>query len=319
MNITIITPAKRGDRSGNRATANRWATILRKLGHNPRTITQYDGRPCDAMLAIHAWRSADSILRYRDAFPHSPLIVCLAGTDIYRFQKSHPEATHQSMRHADSLVALHDWVGRAIPKAQRQKLHVIRQSAVPLRRRPPLRRHFEILVAGHLRDEKDPFRTALATRLLTDTSRIQIVHFGKAHEPSYAKTAVREMRENPRYRWFDEVPRWKVRQQMSRARAMVISSRMEGGANVVSEAIMAGLPILASKIDGNVGLLGEDYEGYYSVEDEEALAVLLSRFEMNSQFRKTLTRQIHQQQPKFTQRRELAEWRELIKSITREA
>ena len=100
---------------------------------------------------------------------------------------------------------------------------------------------------------------------------------------------------------------------------MVISSRMEGGANVVSEAIMAGLPILASKIDGNVGLLGEDYEGYYSVEDEEALAVLLSRFEMNSQFRKTLTRQIHQQQPKFTQRRELAEWRELIKSITREA
>ena len=137
MNITIITPAKRGDRSGNRATANRWATILRKLGHSPRTITQYDGRPCDAMLAIHAWRSADSILRYRDAFPHSPLIVCLAGTDIYRFQKSHPEATHQSMRHADSLVCLHDWVDRAIPKAQRKKLHVIRQSAAPLKRRPP--------------------------------------------------------------------------------------------------------------------------------------------------------------------------------------
>ena len=152
MNITIITPAKRGDRSGNRATANRWATILRKLGHIPRTITQYDGRPCDAMLAIHAWRSADSILRYRDAFPHSPLIVCLAGTDIYRFQKSHPEATHQSMRHADYLVCLHDWVDRAIPKAQREKLHVIHQSAA-LKTPPTLRRHFEILVAGHLRDE----------------------------------------------------------------------------------------------------------------------------------------------------------------------
>ncbi len=319
MKITIITPAKRGDRSGNRATANRWATILRKLGHSPRTLTEYDGSPCDAMLAIHAWRSAESISRYRSAFPRAPLIVCLAGTDIYRFQKSHPEITHQSMRHADSLVCLHDWVNRAIPRTQRKKLRVIRQSAAPLKRRPPLRRHFEILVAGHLRDEKDPFRTALAARHLADSSRIQIIHFGKAHESSYAKSAVREMRANPRYHWFDEVPRWKVRRHMTRAQAMVISSRMEGGANVVSEAIMAGLPVLASKIDGNVGLLGEDYEGYYPVEDEEALAALLSRFETNSQFRRTLARQIRQQQHKFTQRRELAEWRELIESITREA
>ena len=80
MKITIVTPAKKGDRSGNRATANRWSAILKKLpvigrAHSP----EYDGAPSDAMLAIHAWRSASSIRRFRKDHPHIPLILCLAG------------------------------------------------------------------------------------------------------------------------------------------------------------------------------------------------------------------------------------------------
>ena len=271
------------------------------------------------MLAIHAWRSAESISRYRNVFPRAPLIVCLAGTDIYRFQKSHPKATLRSMEHADTLVCLHDRVGRSLPETQREKLRIIRQSAAPIKRRPPLQRRFEIIVAGHLRDEKDPFRAALAARQLPESSRICIAHFGKAHEPAFANLARREMHENPRYHWFDEIPRWQVRQRMARAQAMVISSRMEGGANVVSEAIMAGLPVLASNIDGNIGMLGEDYEGYYPVEDEGALSELLSRFEANPRFRKRLATQIRRQQTNYTERRELAEWRKLLNSITREA
>lgn len=315
MKITIVTPAKKGDRSGNRATANRWSTVLKKLGHIPHTVTEYDSAPADAMLAIHAWRSADSIVRYREAFPDAPLILCLAGTDIYRFQESHPDTTHRSMELADVLICLHDLVARSIPKSQRRKLQVIRQSAIPLKRQAPLSRSFEIIVAGHLRDEKDPFRAAFAAKLLHETSKTRIVHMGKATEAAFAATARDEMETNPRYLWLGEVPRWRVRQRMARARAMVISSRMEGGANVVSEAIMAGLPVIASRIDGNVGLLGKDYDGYYPLENENALAELLQRFEKDAGFRRHLDAQIRSLKPQFTETHELSAWQSVLDTL----
>ena len=59
---------------------------------------------------------------------------------------------------------------------------------------------------------------------------------------------------------------------MAAAKLMVISSVMEGGANVVSEACRIGLPILASDIPGNIGLLGEDYPGYFKTGDSQSLA-----------------------------------------------
>ena len=65
---------------------------------------------------------------------------------------------------------------------------------------------------------------------------------------------------------------------------MVLSSRSEGGANVISEAIVAGVPILASRMDGNVGLLGADYPGYFPVGDTQALARLLWRIEADAPF-----------------------------------
>ncbi len=71
---------------------------------------------------------------------------------------------------------------------------------------------------------------------------------------------------------------------MMTSQVMVISSRMEGGANVVSEACRAGLPIIASDIAGNRGLLGGSYPGYYPVEDDKALANLLLRAERDADF-----------------------------------
>jgi putative glycosyltransferase (TIGR04348 family) len=301
MKIIIVTPAKKGDRSGNRATANRWATILKKLGHSPHTLTEYDGAPCDAMMAIHAWRSAASIRKFRKINPELPLLLCLAGTDINTFQVSHPEETYGSME---------------IARRFHQKLHVIKQSAPPIRRKPSIKNCFEILVAGHLRDEKDPMRTAQAVRILPVTSRIQILHMGKAIDENYRRNALAEMEQNPRYNWVGEVPRWKVRQKMARAQAMIISSRQEGGANVVSEAIMADLPIIASKIDGNIGLLGTNYNGYYPAEDTQALTKLLIRIEIDAAFLKELSAQIRALKPKFTEKQELAAWKALLNNLS---
>ncbi len=268
------------------------------------------------MVAVHAWRSAASIERFAATHPDRPLVVLLAGTDIYAFQHSHPVATLASLDHATAIVCLHDLVHRAIPRRFGKKLRVIYQSSPPLPKpRDPARRHFEVCVVGHLRAEKDSLRTAFAARLMPEGSRLKVVHLGQAHTKDWARDARAEMKRNPRYDWRDEVALWQVRHQFGRSQAMVISSVMEGGANVVSEAITAGLPVLASNIDGNIGLLGTDYGGYYPVEDENALATLLHRAETEPAFLRGLGTQIRKLQPKFRPPREVAAWRKLLKDL----
>ncbi len=243
------------------------------------------------MLALHAWRSADAIATFRDRQPERPLVVALTGTDIYRFQMSHPETTLASMAHADALIGLHHRVRNDIPADFHDRLHTVVQSATPPRGRlPPLRRRFEICIAGHLRDEKDPLRAAWAVRDVPDDSRLHVVGLGQAVDADWDTAARRETETNPRYDWRGEVPRWQVRRLMARARLMVLSSRMEGGANVVSEACVAGLPLIASDIPGNVGLLGEDYPGYYAVGDTAALRAQLLRAELDPAWLESLRR-----------------------------
>ena len=222
------------------------------------------------------------------------------------------------MQMADALICLHDLIGEALPAPLRKKLHVVRQSALVLPgARRPARRNFDICVIGHLRDEKDPFRTALAARQLPPASRIRVIHLGKAYNPDFANQADAEMTENPRYHWLGEAPRWRVRRALAKSRLMVISSNQEGGANVVSEAIVAGVPIIASHIPGNVGLLGRDYSGYYPVGDEVALARLLRRAETEPAFLKALEHQGRKLKPLFLPAREKIALKRIVNSLTR--
>jgi glycosyltransferase involved in cell wall biosynthesis len=85
---------------------------------------------------------------------------------------------------------------------------------------------------------------------------------------------------------------------------MVISSRMEGGANVVCEAVRIGVPVLASRVSGNVGLLGARYAGYFPLEDTRALAALIEKAKENGAFYRTLERQMARLRPLVDPRRE---------------
>lgn len=317
MRITLITPANRRSRAGNRTTAARWARLLRALGHRVTVATDYADQPGDLMIALHAWRSAGSIERFRQRHPDRPLIVGLAGTDVYRFLDSDPAVTVRSMDLADALVGLHDLIGDAIPARHRLKLTVIHQSAQPLARQPPSARRFDVCVIGHLRAEKDPFRTALAVRRLPATSRIRVTHVGKAMDDGWAAQAHAEMAENPRYRWRGDVPGAAVRRILAHARLMVLSSVMEGGANVISEAVVAGVPVIASKIAGSIGLLGADYPGYFPAGDTEALAALLARAETEAGFLDRLARHCAARAHAFTPERERAGWHDLLERVAR--
>ena len=316
MNISLVTPAGKRSRAGNRATAARWARILRGLGHKV-AVAEADTR-CDAdmMVAVHAWRSAASIARFAEIRPDRPLVVCLAGTDIYRFQHSHPAETLASMDRAGALVCLHGLVHRALPRRFHDKLRVIHQSARPLAgARRPSARTFDVCVIGHLRDEKDSLRGAYAARLVPADSRLRIIHLGEARDQGWADRAADEIAGNPRFVWRGEVPGGAVRRQFQRSHAMVISSVMEGGANVVSEAVVAGVPVIASDIEGNTGLLGEDYAGTYPVADTEALAALLWKSETEPRFLARLDAQCRKRAPLFHPDREAAAWRALLAEL----
>jgi putative glycosyltransferase (TIGR04348 family) len=292
--------------------------MLREADHHVRVDVDYGGEAADLMIAIHAWRSAAAILRYRERFPGGPLVVILGGTDVNMFLKSHPETTLRSMEMADALICLHDLIGEALPARLRRKLHVVYQSALPLPGpRRPAERNFDICVIGHLRDVKDPFRAALAARRLSPESRLRVIHLGKAHTPEFASQAGAEMDMNPRYRWLGEVPLWRVRRELAKTRLMVISSNQEGGANVVSEAIVAGVPVIASDIPGNIGLLGRDYPGYYPVRDEAALAHLLDRAETEPAFLDMLERYGRKLKPLFRRDREQAALKRIVNSVAR--
>jgi putative glycosyltransferase (TIGR04348 family) len=304
MNLILMTPAPPGSKAGNRATAERWAALLREAGHQVDILTEYDGQPADAMIALHAWRSHDAIMSFRQKHPGRPLVTVLTGTDIYRFQQSHPEETLESMAVSHTLVGLHRQVKRDIPARFHDRLAIVLQSADAPVRNPTLLqsddRYFDVCVIGHLREEKDSLRAAHAALLLPADSRIRILQAGKAHNEEWAEAARHEQVKNPRYQWLGELSKNATQALMSQAGVMVISSVMEGGANVVSEACRAGLPVIASDIAGNRGLLGENYPGYFPARDEAALAALLLRAETEPDFLQTLSQHVERKATDFT-------------------
>lgn len=285
-----------------------------------RVASDYDGQPADLMVAVHAWRSAAAIERFKSKYPARPVVLQLSGTDIYHYIDVAPAATLCAMELADRLVALNDLAWRIVPKRLRARLSVIHQSAAPLPGpRRPSRGAVVVSVIGHLRDVKDPLRAAEAARLLPADSRIRVEQVGRAYTPHWAARARAEMAANPRYFWRDDVPAAAVRRLLARSHAMVISSFNEGGANVISEAAVAGVPVLASRMDGNVGLLGADYPGYFPVGDAQALARLLQRLEREPRFVARLAKALARRAPLFRPAREAAAWRRLLASLRRQS
>jgi putative glycosyltransferase (TIGR04348 family) len=318
MKIVLITPEGPTSRTGNKVAANRWARILRGLGHRVRVDAAYADEPADVMVAVHAWRSAKAIERFKTVHPDRPLVLQLSGTDIYDTIKSDPVPTLRSMELADRLVALNELAWKVVPRRLHKKLIVMHQSAARFTEpRQPSPHAVIVSVIGHLRDVKDPLRAAEAARLLPADSRVRIEQVGHAYTPEWAARARAEMADNPRYRWRDDVPAAGVRRLLARSHAMAITSLSEGGANVISEAVIAGVPIFASRIDGNVGLLGRDYGGYFPVGNTRALARLMRRLEEEPGFVAELGQALRVRAPLFRPAREIAAWRALLADVAR--
>jgi len=314
MKIALITPARPATRSGNRNTAVRWAHLLRELGHHVNVHVNWNGAPADLMIALHARRSHDSIARFASDYPTRPLVLALTGTDLYRDIRFDADAK-RSLRLATRMIVLQEMGLAELAPALRRKTRVIYQSTRLVKRVPPLKSCFEVCISGHLREEKDPFRLAAALQYLPQQSRVRVSHMGATMSSDMATTARDWMEREPRYRWAGELPHWLALRRLTRSRLMVISSRMEGGANVVTEALAAGVPVIASRIPGNVGMLGKNYAGYYPLGDERALARLLWRAESDPEFYRRLKRQCAARRGLVSRKREKQALKQLLAEL----
>ena len=315
MNVTLVSPAGATSLGGNKTTAVRWQRLLEQLGHTTDVAQSWQGEPADVLIALHARKSFASMLRYHEQCPGAALVVALTGTDLYR-DLDRGEQVSRALGMATRVVVLQPVALERIPPGLHDKVHVILQSAEPTP--SPARTasdRFEVSVLSHLREIKDPLLAAAATRHLPETSRIVVRHAGAALDEELGRQARAETDANPRYRWLGPLPFDQARELLASSRLLVLSSRDEGGANVVSEAIVAGVPVLSTDIPGSRGLLGDDYPGYYGVGDDKGLGSLLSRAESEPAYLAELEEHCSRLRPRFNPERERAAWRELLAGV----
>lgn len=311
----VVCPAPAGTQHGNRITARRWAAILRRLGHRAAIVDRFEDQPADLLIALHARKSAASVEAFHRMRPELPIVVALTGTDLYRDLAGSARA-RRTLQLARRLIVLQSLAVRELPPPLRRKARVVHQSAPGARPRPGPKGTFDVAVIGHLRPVKDPMRTALAARRLPAASCVRVLHFGRAMTAGLARRAQIETARNPRYDWYGERPRRETLARLARCRLLVLSSRLEGGANVLSEALRAGVPVLASRIPGSVGILGEDYPGLFTVGDTGALARLLDKSERDPRFYATLRRHCRRRAALFSPIRERAAWKRLLRELS---
>ena len=315
MRIQIFSPRSPLAKVGNEHTSGQWAGILRSLGHEV-WVTDPDAslRPADVMVALHAVKCHAAIVAHSRQYPHTPRIVALAGTDLYGGERA---KLNQSLALADSLVVLQEMALARLPEEARGRARVIIQTvASPPRESRSQGRAldpFDVCVVGHLRAVKDPMRAAIASRELPECSRIRIRHAGAILDESYRELVHREAKENPRYTWLGELDGERVWNLYAESQLAVVSSLLEGGCRVVGEAIVAGTPVIGSRVDGVLGLLDDAYPGTFPAGDTTALRHLLHRCEVEADFRDELRRRTLALAPRFDGENEKNAWSALLK------
>lgn len=277
--ITLVTPAlalaHRGFSHGNQQTAQRWARMLAAAHRVDLRPCWRPGDPAGALLiALHARKSAPSIA----AWPADrPVLLVLTGTDLYGDLARGDAEVQASLARADVVVVLNRLGAQALPAVLRPKARLVLQSCAARAPQPRPGRHLRALVVGHLRAEKDPRALFAAARLLADRPDIRIDHIGAALDPALGQEAEALMREQPAYRWLGARAHAETRRRLAAASLLVHPSRLEGGAHVVIEALRSGTPVLASRVDGNLGLLGADWPLVFEAGDVQGLAQQLCR------------------------------------------
>jgi putative glycosyltransferase (TIGR04348 family) len=356
LTVRLVTPAAPGSRSGNRVTADRWAAMMEELGCRV-TIEQSgsgsesgsgsdsgagsgsgsgagagsdsgsgsgsgsESGSADLLVALHARRSHGEVMRFASSSPGRPIVVGLAGTDVYGdIPAGNPEAL-EAVARADRIVALQRRAAAALPENARARVRVIHQSCrlpapMPAFEPAPAPGRFRVAVVAHLRAVKDPLAAAEAAAILPPATQVEILHVGDPLDAALAAAARRaSAAAGTRYRWLGPVARERALALVAGSDLLCLTSLAEGGANVVTEALACGTPVVSSRIEGSLGLLGEDYPGFFDAGDRAGLAALLARAAADVDFTAELGRRCRALAHLADPATELAGWRELLDEV----
>jgi putative glycosyltransferase (TIGR04348 family) len=319
--LVLVTPAFAEANNGNWQTAKRWARWLAN-DYEVRLAAAWDRDETvigddDVMLALHARRCAASIEAFAKAHPDRALIVALTGTDLYGDVARGDASALRSLELATRLIVLQEAAPEAVPPSLRHKVDVCFQSTPERQRLAKTSARLRALAVGHLRAVKDPLTVMRAMARLDHRRDIALDHVGDALDAALADAARACMRAHPRYRWLGGIDHAKTLARIQRAHVLVHASVMEGGAHVVMEAVRCGTPVIASRMPGNVGMLGREYAGYFAVGDDAALAHLLERARDEPAWLERLNAQAVKRSTLFAPEREARVLRAIVRAAAK--
>jgi glycosyltransferase involved in cell wall biosynthesis len=295
--ILIVTPYGPETGSGNWRTAERYARLLQGQGIAVEIAV---GMPSAHQIAaasgavvLHARRSHAAAVALQRA--QKPYGVVLTGTDLYADLPglTTPTFLQQAMdtiTHARLLVGLQQEACRHMQAGHLQAripqmppCRVLLQSATAdadrLHRlpRPDRAKDPRLLMVGHVRQEKDPLTGFMA--VLTLPAGATLRHLGGSLDDTLMQTLQSLADQDPqRMTLLGHCDVKAVREEMAKADLLLHTSAMEGGALVIAEAFGQGLPVVASRIPGHLGILGDDYPAYFTQGDAEDLARQIMAF-----------------------------------------
>ncbi len=345
MKILYLDPALPETTSGNSSTSTRITEHWRNLGHDVSSLSVRGKLPedeahirklitgSDLLVALHATYCHSILKIWHDLQKPVPLILIVSGTDLFEpILESGEVSTEFSWASEESsrIVTLAAGLDAYYPEVRRQewgaKTRVIYQGAEPVKWNCQQYDPQQAVVIGHLRSVKDPLLPVRAVEILREKRiqeqaalkdvRLTIQHFGKILDlnlKAQMESAQVQLASGPvRWQWNGPVSETGIRQVMSSAPLLIMPSLHEGGANVVGKFLVSGLPIVASRVAGNTGILGEDWPALFDAGDPQALADLLLRWNLEPQFREQISRAAKNLADQHDLRREEQRWSDLF-------
>ncbi|MFZ9723164.1 MAG: selenoneine biosynthesis selenosugar synthase SenB [Burkholderiaceae bacterium] len=284
--VVIVTPALQKANNGNWRTAERWARFLSAryvvelVSHWSRS--EKASRDPGLLIALHARRSAESIHAWSHTFPLKPVVTVLTGTDLYPDIRKDLLAM-QSLTQSTALVVLQEQGISALPSEFQSKAAVIYQSGSAWKPREMKPLPFTLRMVGHLRQEKSPETFMQLAQQFEQIQGIRFELVGGAIDPELGELASRLALQSRVFVWTGALSYRATRSRIRDAHLLVHPSRLEGGAHAILEAAMSGTPVLASRVPGNVGMLGSDYLGYFEHGNVEQLKQLVGECQRSHQ------------------------------------
>ena len=316
--VLIYSPFPHQTGQGNSVTADRTELILHKAGFSVLSEGgSYSGEDARCLVALNARRSAGVVAEFDKLHPGRQVIVIVTGSDINHPEMEEGESeTRRTMARAHALVMLHQTDLERLPGDLQQKAVCIFPSVrLPdgMQHQPAQGDRFEAIMAGNLRLVKNPQLAVEAARLLGDDSPVYINSYGDA-TGELAIEMNKSSAEVAHFQWCGKVGHAELLNKMARAHVLLNTSLFEGGANAICEAATIGLPVVASDIQGNVGMLGEDYPGLFPGGDARALADLLQRCAGSASFYADLKQWVKQRAALFDFTAESDAWISLVRA-----